>query len=100
LKNQVTRRIFLQNCLLSYFYIPNYKGQKEHFLIEGEKGEMAEACGWIFVDHIPLLYDKRRVARQYQVEMWLDLTQLVKELGIEKLNENNHNSHSKTDYVV
>lgn len=61
---------------------------------------MAEACGWIFVDHIPLLYDKRRVARQYQVEMWLDLTQLVKELGIEKLNENNNNSHSKTDYVV
>ncbi|MBX5328989.1 MAG: hypothetical protein QHH18_06295 [Candidatus Bathyarchaeota archaeon] len=61
---------------------------------------MAEACGWIFVDHIPLLYDKRRVARQYQVEMWLDLTQLVKELGIEKLNENNHNSRSKTDYVV
>jgi len=43
---------------------------------------MAEACGWIFVDHIPLLYDKRRVARQYQVEMWLDLTQLVKEFGI------------------
>ncbi len=61
---------------------------------------MAEACGWIFVDNIPLLYDKKRVARQYQVEMWLDLTQLVKELGIEKLNENKTDRTSARNYIV
>jgi hypothetical protein len=38
----------------------------------------------MFVDCVPLLYEKRKVARQLQVETWLDLTQLVKELGIEK----------------
>jgi len=61
---------------------------------------MAETCGWLFVDHIPLLYDKKRVARQFQVEMWLNLTQLVKELGIEKVNENKHIAPSATNYIV
>jgi hypothetical protein len=62
--------------------------------------EMSEACGWLFVDHIPLLYDKRRVARQFQVETWLDLTQLVKELGIEKANENKRDAYPTISYVV
>jgi len=44
-----------------------------------------EAFGWVFVNAVPLLYDKKRVARQLKVEMWLDLAQAVKELGIEKL---------------
>lgn len=60
---------------------------------------MAETYGWLFVDNIPLLYDKKKVARQFQVEMWLDLTQLVKELGIEKL-ENKQNTNSATSYIV
>ena len=51
----------------------------------GERRELAEeAFNWLFVDFIPLLYEKRKVARQFQIEMWLDLTQLVKELNIEK----------------
>ena len=50
---------------------------------------MAEVFGWMFVDRVPLLYEKRRVARQLQVETWLDLSQLVKELGIEKIDEKN-----------
>jgi hypothetical protein len=58
-------------------------------LEKGEKGEMAEAYGWLFVDFIPLLYERRRVAKQLQIEMWLDLTQLVKELGIERTKEPN-----------
>ncbi len=45
---------------------------------------MTEAFGWIFVDFIPLLYEKKRVAKQLQIETWLDLSQLVRELGIEK----------------
>ncbi|MEM4703831.1 MAG: hypothetical protein QXJ02_02020 [Candidatus Bathyarchaeia archaeon] len=43
-----------------------------------------EAFGWLFVNDVPLLYDKKRVARQFQVENWLDLTQVLKELGVEK----------------
>jgi hypothetical protein len=60
---------------------------------------MAETYGWLFVDNIPLLYDKKKVARQFQVEMWLDLTQLVKELGIEKP-ENKQNTNSATSYII
>jgi hypothetical protein len=59
-----------------------------------------EAYGWLFVDNVPLLYDKKKVARQFQVEMWLDLTQLVKELGIEKLNTNKQNANLPTSYIV
>ena len=44
---------------------------------------MAEdTFGWLFVDYVPLLYEKRRVARQFQVETWLDLEQTIRELGI------------------
>ena len=61
---------------------------------------MAEVLGWIFVDHVPLLYEKRRVARQLQVETWLDLSQLVKELGIEKPEENKQNANSTLSYIA
>jgi hypothetical protein len=71
----------------------------ELFILEGRR-EMAEALGWLFVDRIPLLYDKRRVARQFQVEAWLDLTQLVKELGIQKVNESKRDAQSAIKYVV
>jgi hypothetical protein len=64
-----------------------------------EKGEMAESCGWVFVDNIPLIYDKRRVARQLQVETWLQLSQLVKELKIEDLNSENRRAESIRGYV-
>lgn len=61
---------------------------------------MAEAFGWLFIDFIPLLYEKKRVARQLQIETWLDLTQLVKELGIENIHEKNKNAISKVNYIV
>lgn len=60
---------------------------------------MAETYGWVFVHNIPLLYEKRRVAKQHQIEMWLDLTQLVKELGIEKL-ENKNTASASLGYIV
>jgi len=62
--------------------------------------EMAEACGWLFVDFIPLLFEKRNVARQLKVETWLDLSQLVKELGIEKLEETKRNAPLRMSYIV
>ena len=62
--------------------------------------ELAEVLGWIFVDHIPLLYEKRRVAKQLQIETWLDLSQLVRELGIEKTDENKRNTNATLSYIV
>jgi len=59
---------------------------------------LAESYGWVFVDFLPLLYEKRRVARQYKVETWLDLTQLLKELQLEGLDKRNTSSTMK--YVV
>jgi len=65
-----------------------------------ERRELAEETfGWLFVDFVPLLYDKKRVARQLQVETWLDLTQLVKELGIENL-QNKQDAHPAMSYII
>ena len=62
--------------------------------------ELAEVFGWMFVDRVPLLYEQRRVARQLQVETWLDLSQLVKELGIEKIDKDKQNANSALGYVT
>ncbi len=59
-----------------------------------------ESFNWLFVDFIPLLYEKKRVSRQFQIEMWLDLTQLVKELKIENIKTNKQNAHPAMNYVV
>jgi hypothetical protein len=61
---------------------------------------MAESCGWVFVDNIPLIYDKRRVAKQLQVETWLQLSQLVKDLKIEDFNSQNSRAESTKGYVA
>jgi len=60
---------------------------------------LAETFGWLFVDFIPLLYEKKRVAKQLQIETWLDLSQLVRELGIEKMKKTNK-SKTKPSYIV
>jgi hypothetical protein len=62
--------------------------------------EMAESCGWIFVDFIPLLYDKKRLARQFQIETWLNLSEVAKELGLERIEENKLTAHPPTGYIV
>jgi hypothetical protein len=38
--------------------------------------------GLLFIDGLPLLVPKRNLTRQMQVEMWLDLAQIAKELGL------------------
>jgi hypothetical protein len=57
-----------------------------HIVGRKEGNILTELYGWLFVDFIPLLYEKRRVARQLQVEVWLDLTQLLNELKAELAN--------------
>lgn len=61
---------------------------------------MTESYGWLFVDNVPLLYDRRRVARQLQVETWLYLAQLVDELKTEDLGTGEHCAQPAQDYVV
>jgi hypothetical protein len=55
-----------------------------------EKQKLGEKI--IFIKAIPIIYPERNVARQIQVEMWLDLTQAIKELGLKP--------KPKLDYLV
>jgi hypothetical protein len=59
-----------------------------------------EALDWLFVDFIPLLYEKKRVARQFKIETWLDLAQVVKELGIEKTENRPDATTASARYIV
>jgi hypothetical protein len=69
---------------------------------EGRERLLAESYGWLFVDFIPLLCEKRRVARQLQVETWLDLTQLLNELKLELADggKREQNAKAKIDYIA
>ena len=53
---------------------------------------------WIFVNMVPLLCDKSRIAKQEKVETWLDLFQLAKNLGLEKAEL--QNPSASMSYVV
>jgi len=63
-----------------------------------EMGSMAEPYSWLFIENVPLLFDKERITRQLKVETWLDLTQLLKEIKNEDLN--GKSSQSAINYVV
>jgi hypothetical protein len=58
-----------------------------------------ENYGWLFVDTVPLLYEKKKVARQLQIETWLDLYQLTRELNIQKP-ENQSVANAPMNYVI
>jgi len=45
---------------------------------------------WLFIGDIPLLYNKRHITKQLKVEAWLDLTQLLDNLGLKLLKERKH----------
>jgi len=59
-----------------------------------------EPFGWVFVDFVPLLYEKKKVARQSQIETWLDLAQIVRELGIEKVDGTKRDTRQATTYII
>jgi len=73
--------------------------KKEGFSIFKEREELAESCGWLFVNFIPLLYEKRRVSKQLQIETWLDLSQMLQELKLESINMNKQNANSTIGYI-
>jgi hypothetical protein len=43
-----------------------------------------ENCDWIFINMVPMLCDKTRIAKQQKVETWLNLSQLAAKLGLQK----------------
>jgi len=55
-----------------------------------------ENLDWIFVNMIPMLCDKSRIAKQQKIETWLRLYQTVAELGLGKTEDN----QNKMLYVV
>jgi hypothetical protein len=59
---------------------------------------MAETYTWVFVENVPLLFDKERVTRQLKVETWLDLAQLLKEIKNEDTDKKS--PQSVINYVV
>ena len=58
-----------------------------------------DAFGWLFICDKPLLYEKKHVARQLQIEAWLDLAEVLKELSIEKPDEG-ESSSKQANYIV
>lgn len=58
-----------------------------------------EAFDWLFIDNLPLPFEKKRMAKQSQIETWLDLAQILRELGIEKRIQES-NTSSSASYVV
>lgn len=90
---EFTSRIFF------YFVFTYIVIRKERFFILGGR-KVAESFKWLFIDFVPLLYEKKRVARQLQVEAWLDLFQFLKELKIEKLEESKRDKHVAMSYIV
>jgi len=63
-----------------------------------EKAGMSESCVWMFVENVPLLFDKERVAKQLKVETWLDLIQLLKE--IREFDADVKNSQKTAGYII
>ncbi len=55
---------------------------------------MSESFSWMFVDFIPLLYERRRVARQCRVEIWLNPSPLVESLNIKKVEAKKQEKHN------
>lgn len=43
-----------------------------------------ESLEWIFVNNVPMLADKTRIAKQQKIETWLNLHHILKGLGLDK----------------
>jgi len=57
-----------------------------------------ETLDWIFVNMVPLLCDKTRIAKQQKIETWLNLYQFVEKLGL--LIKENDRATSPLSYVI
>lgn len=62
--------------------------------------ELAQCFKWLFVDFVPLLYDKKKVARQFQVEMWLNPSPIIKHLKMKKVETSKRDTKPASRYIV
>lgn len=42
----------------------------------------SQAYKWLFIGELPLMFEQRHVARQVEIEIWLDSSSLVKALNL------------------
>jgi hypothetical protein len=60
---------------------------------------LTDTFRWLFVESVPLLFEKRRVARQLQIEVWLDPSPILKMLKIENVG-GRKGERPTLDYIV
>lgn len=58
---------------------------------------LGKAYKWVFVENIPLLHETVRVAKQFQIELWLDSSSLLKAL---KLKPVDSEKRKKISYIT
>lgn len=58
---------------------------------------MYRAYKWLFIEHIPLLYEAVRVAKQFQIELWLDCSLLLQAFN---LKPNESKKRGKMSYIA
>jgi len=59
---------------------------------------LTEENDWIFVNMVPILCAKTRIAKQQKIETWLNLTQLIRKLGLQKIEK--HEPKTTIKYVI
>jgi hypothetical protein len=62
-----------------------------------ESGVLSKAYKWVFIENVPLLYETARVAKQFQVELWLDSSPLLKAFNLKSVNSE---KQSKISYIT
>jgi hypothetical protein len=45
---------------------------------------LKEENDWIFVNMVPILCAKSRIAKQQKIETWLNLAELIRKLSLQK----------------
>jgi len=54
--------------------------------------ELSKTLKWMFIGEIPLPFEARNVARQLEIEMWLDPLPLLKNLNLKPMSEEKINA--------
>jgi len=67
-------------------------------IISWEKALAEENLDWIFINRVPMLCEKTRIAKQQKIETWLNLHQLAKKLKL--LEKTRPQSVAPINYVV
>lgn len=62
-----------------------------------ENKALSKAYKWLFVENIPLLYEAVRVAKQFQIELWLDSSLLLQAFDLKLVNSE---KQGKMSYIA